>query len=184
MDPQEELAALEAVLFCSGDPVMVDKLCAIFAITPLQLSHWLDQLDQVLQGRGIKIARGEDSVQLEADPAYTPYVEKLAAGLRPARLSSPTLETLAIIAYRQPITRPEIEEIRGVKVERALNTLLSYDLITEVGRRETTGRPILYGTTDEFLRHFGLNNLSQLPTVREGTAPGEKPGAKGNGGSK
>lgn len=163
MTEQDKVAALEAVLFCSGDPVQLEKLCLIFETTPLQLSRWLDQLAQSLEGRGIRLSRYDDSVQLEANPAYNSYVEKLVEGLRPARLSSPTLETLAIIAYRQPITRPEIEEIRGVKVERALSTLLAYDLITEVGRRETTGRPILYGTTDEFLRHFGLKDLSQLP---------------------
>jgi len=159
----EHIAALEAVLFASGDPVGVDKLGQIFEVTELQLSHWLDQLETELENRGICLLRTEEEVQLAANSQYNFYVQGLLDEIKPARLSAPTLETLAIIAYRQPVTRPEIEEIRGVKVEKALNTLLSYDLITEVGRRETTGRPILYGTTDEFLRHFGIQDLSQLP---------------------
>lgn len=161
------IAALEAVLFVSGDAVSIEKLCGVFAVTPLQMSNWLDQLEQTLQGRGIELIRTREEVQLAAVKKYNPYIERLAEQARPVRLSAPTLETLAIIAYRQPITRPEIEEIRGVKVEKALNTLLSFDLITEVGRRETTGRPILYGTTDEFLRHFGIKDLSELPDADE-----------------
>src|SRR5690554_813744 len=163
MPMNEHIAALEAVLFASGDPVGVDKLGQIFEVTELQLSHWLDQLETELENRGICLLRTEEEVQLAANSQYNFYVQGLLDEIKPARLSAPTLETLAIIAYRQPVTRPEIEEIRGVKVEKALNTLLSYDLITEVGRRETTGRPILYGTTDEFLRHFGIQDLSQLP---------------------
>jgi segregation and condensation protein B len=163
MSERENIAALEAVLFASGDPVTIEKLCDVFEITQLQLSQWLDQLESELCGRGIELYRLEGGVQLVAARDYNCYIERLIEGLRPARLSAPTLETLAIIAYRQPVTRPEIEEVRGVKVEKALTTLLAYDLITEVGRRETTGRPILYGTTDDFLRHFGIRDLSELP---------------------
>ncbi len=163
MIDENKVAALEAVLFVSGDPVTMERLCEIFEVTPLQMNQWLDNLETELKGRGIQMSRGEEGIQLEARPAYTYYVEQLLEGMRPSRLSAPTLETLAIIAYRQPITRPEIEQIRGVKVERALSTLLSYDLVTEVGRLDTTGRPILYGTTDEFLRHFGLKDLTELP---------------------
>lgn len=162
MDKQM-VAALEAVLFCCGDPIGIDKLCEVFEATPLQLNQWLEQLEAELDQRGIELRRLEDEVQLVTRPLYNVYIERLLDRQRPSRLSSPTLETLAIIAYRQPITRPEIEEIRGVKVEKALHTLLSYDLITEVGRRETPGRPILYGTTDQFLRHFGITDLADLP---------------------
>ncbi len=163
MSDENKIAALEAVLFVSGEPVAMERLCEIFEVTPLQLNQWLDKLESELNGRGVRMNRIEEGIQLESHPSYTYYVEQLLEGMRPSRLSAPTLETLSIIAYRQPITRPEIEQIRGVKVERALSTLLSYDLITEVGRLETTGRPILYGTTDEFLRHFGLKDLTELP---------------------
>ena len=161
----ELVAALEAVLFASGEPVPTEKLCAVFETTELQLNQWLAELEEKLKGRGIRLIRGAGAVQLAAARQYNPYIERLGEDLRPARLSAPTLETLAIIAYRQPVTRPEIEEVRGVKVEKALATLLAYDLITEVGRRESTGRPILYGTTAEFLRHFGLRDLAELPGV-------------------
>lgn len=163
MSERDSIAALEAVLFASGDAVSMDKLCEIFETTELQMSQWLEDLEMDLSGRGIQLERSDDAFQLVAMKGYNHYVERLVEGLKPGRLSAPTLETLAIIAYRQPVTRPEIEEIRGVKVEKALNTLLAYDLIIEVGRRETTGRPILYGTTEEFLRHFGIRDLSELP---------------------
>lgn len=165
MDSVNYLAALEAVLFASGDPVPVSKLCEIFQVTELELMQWLDRLEIALEDRGVCLLRADGAVQMAADRKYNVYIEGLTDSLRPARLSAPTLETLAIIAYRQPVTRPEIEEIRGVKVEKALNTLLAYDLITEVGRRETTGRPILYGTTEEFLRFFGIKDLSELPEL-------------------
>lgn len=160
---KDSIAALEAVLFISGDPIDLEKLCQIFDVTELQLSSWLDQLERGLVDRGIELVRSPSVVQLVAAKRYNCYIQRLMEEVRPARLSAPTLETLAIVAYRQPVTRPEIEEIRGVKVEKALNTLLSFDLITEIGRKETTGRPILYGTTEEFLRHFGIADLSELP---------------------
>lgn len=163
MSERDSIAALEAVLFASGDAVSMDKLCEIFETTELQMSQWLEDLEMELTGRGIQLDRSDDVFQLVAMNRYNHYIERLVEGLKPGRLSAPTLETLAIIAYRQPVTRPEIEEVRGVKVEKALNTLLAYDLIIEVGRRETTGRPILYGTTEEFLRHFGIRDLSELP---------------------
>ncbi|MDD2283280.1 MAG: SMC-Scp complex subunit ScpB [Eubacteriales bacterium] len=166
MHDYNSIAALEAVLFASGDAVALDKLCWVFEVTELQLSQWLDQLETDLAGRGIRLIRSDGAVQMAVDRNYNAYIERLTDDLRPSRLSAPTLETLAIIAYRQPVTRPEIEEIRGVKVEKALNTLLAYDMITEVGRRETTGRPILYGTTEEFLRHFGIRDLSELPELK------------------
>lgn len=163
MSERDNIAALEAVLFASGDAVNLAKLCDVFDATELQMSQWLNRLEFDLAGRGIRLERSEGVIQLVAEKQYNVYIERLVEGLKPGKLSAPTLETLAIIAYRQPMTRPEIEEIRGVKVEKALNTLLAYDLITEVGRRESTGRPILYGTTDEFLRHFGIRDLSELP---------------------
>lgn len=165
MEDNNILAAIEAVLFTSGDPVSLDKLAAIFQATELQLNQWLTTLETSFSGRGVQLLRSNETVQLAARREFNGYIESLYQDARPGRLSAPTLETLAIIAYRQPVTRPEIEEIRGVKVEKALNTLLAYDMITEVGRRETTGRPILYGTTDEFLRHFGITGLGDLPAV-------------------
>lgn len=119
------------------------------------------------EGRGLQIVQLAGTYQLATLPEHAPYFEKLAYSPARSSLSQAALETLSIIAYRQPITRIEVEEIRGVKSERAIHTLVNKDLIQEVGRAEAIGRPILYGTTPAFLDYFGLGSLEELPDLTE-----------------
>lgn len=169
---------LEAVLFAAGDPVRMDELLRILGCTPealesaaADLRTTLDDCDSALTLR--EVAGGW---QLVTRPAYYHYLEKLTQILD-HKLTTPTMETLSIIAYRQPITKTEIEEIRGVRVEKSLARLLEYGLIEERGRKATIGRPILYATTDMFLEAFGLKSLEDLPNLltdqeaAEGLAP-------------
>ncbi len=159
-------AELEALLFAAADPVPLEKLAEVLEMPLWECEQVLDRLAEALKGydRGITLRCVANGWQLVTKPELAEVVSRLA-GQRRYRLSKPTVETLAIIAYKQPITRAEIEDIRGVKVEKALATLLEKELIMEVGRRESVGRPILYGTTDIFLEYFGLKTLKDLPSV-------------------
>jgi segregation and condensation protein B len=116
-------------------------------------------------GRGIRLLRHEATVQLVTAPEMAPELERFFGYQATTRLSPAALETLAIVAYRQPVTRPQIEAIRGVDSSGVLNTVLARGLVAEVGRLDTAGHPILYGTTPAFLRHFGLNSLDELPPL-------------------
>lgn len=157
---------LEAVLFAAGDPVRMDELLRILDCTPEALEtaaavlrHGLDERESALTLR--EVAGGW---QLVTRPAYYHYLEKLTQILD-HKLTTPTMETLSVIAYRQPVTKAEIEEIRGVRIEKSLARLLEYGLIEERGRKSTIGRPILYATTDTFLEAFGLKSLEDLPNL-------------------
>ena len=121
------------------------------------------QRDLEREGRGVQIAEVASTFRLTTHAEHAPYFERMAYSPTRSHLSQAALETLSIVAYRQPITRIDIEEIRGVKSERALASLVSKDLIEEVGRAEAVGRPILYGTTKSFLDHFGLPSIKELP---------------------
>jgi len=157
---------LEGLLFVSGDEGLGLKTIAeVVGMDADVVRDVLKDLeaDLVRDGRGVRIAEVAGGFRLTTAPEHAPYLEKLAYSPARASLSQAALETLAIIAYRQPITRVEIEEIRGVKADRALHTLVAKDLIEEVGRAEAVGRPILYGTTKAFLDYFGLASLSDLP---------------------
>jgi segregation and condensation protein B len=119
------------------------------------------------------LQRKGDRVQLASAPEAAPYIERFLGLDLTARLSPAALEVLAIVAYRQPITRAQIEAVRGVSCDAVLRTLVSRGLLEEVGRLEQAGRPILYGTTFQFLQHFGLNTLSDLPPLKDGHRPAE-----------
>ena len=125
--------------------------------------------------RGLRIQRRGDKVQLTTRPECAPYVEKFLGLTLTSRLSKPALETLAIVAYQQPVTRPEIEMVRGVNCDGVIQTLLSKGLIEEVARLETAGRPIQYGTTFTFLQHFGLRSLDELPPLKAGASAAAPP---------
>jgi len=159
-------AVIEGLLFVAGSEGLEPKqLAAILDLAPddaLDLLYDL-QSDFAREGRGLVIAEVAGAFQLTTRPEHVPFFEKLAVQPQSATLSQAALETLAIIAYKQPITRVGIEEIRGVKSERALHNLIAKQLIKEVGRAEGPGRPILYGTTKEFLEYFGLRGLDELP---------------------
>ena len=166
------LAAAEAVLFASGDPISLDELGKALDLTALELPELeMELMEKYARPEsGLKLLRLEDRLQLCTKPAYRETVERALTPVRKQSLTQAALETLSVVAYRQPVTRMEIETIRGVQCDRAVATLASHGLIREVGRRETIGRPILYGTTEEFLRHFGLSGLEQLPPVEDFTS--------------
>jgi segregation and condensation protein B len=125
------------------------------------------KIDYIQQDRAFQLVEKADGWQLASDPAFGPWVRQLFPGPKPARLSAPALETLAIIAYRQPITRADVEAVRGVTIDGVLQTLMERGLVKISGRAEVPGRPLLYDTTQLFLEHFGLRNLDELPNAEE-----------------
>ncbi|HEB65944.1 MAG TPA: SMC-Scp complex subunit ScpB [Chloroflexi bacterium] len=170
------LARLEALLFAAPGAVTAQQLAAALDIPTREARKALDAYAASLEGRGIRLQRHQGRVQLTTAPEAAPWVERLLGLEATTRLSRAALETLAIIAYRQPVTRPQINAIRGVNSDGVMKSLLSKGLIEERGRAEGPGRPILYGTTADFLLHFGLNSLDDLPPLNleeEAEAPPE-----------
>ncbi len=156
---------LEALLFVAAEPVSVSELAQVLEWEEDEVAAALEEWAAEQAGRGIRLLRLGDRVQLTSAPEAASYIERFLGLRRPARLSAAALETLAIIAYRQPITRSAIEALRGVDCSGTLHTLLHLGLIEERGRAPLPGRPILYGTTFDFLRHFGLQSLEDLPPL-------------------
>lgn len=160
-------AVIEAVLFTMGDSVEVDKLAAAIdqdTDTTKKIVHnMMDRYEA--KGRGIKIIELENAFQLCTKVEYYENLIKVASQPRKYQLTDVLLETLSIIAYKQPITKMEIEKIRGVSSEHAVNKLVEYHLVAEVGRMDAPGRPILFGTTEDFLRAFGVQSVEDLPTL-------------------
>ena len=159
-------AALEAVMFAAGDPMSMEDLADILRTDLLTVQNLMTRLEKELAERhsGLTVRRVAGGLQLATRPELYPVVERLSQVVD-RKISAPTMETLSIIAFKQPITKQEIEHIRGVRIERALTKLIELELIAEVGRKQVLGRPILYGTTDTFLRTFGLNSLEDLPNL-------------------
>lgn len=157
---------LEALLFASGDPVPASKLAQILEVPAGHVESMIAEMQQTMTAddRGLTIVTVAGGYQLCTKPQLAETVEKLAE-IQDNRLSAAALETLAIIAFKQPITRQEMESIRGVKVDRVVHTLTERQLIKEIGRKDAIGRPILYGTTIEFLKCFGLKTLKDLPDL-------------------
>ena len=164
---------LEAILFVAGEPVSVRELvrsldapeqAVLDAISALEARY-----DEQL--RGLRLRRFGEHIQLATRADYAPYIERLLQPVQKQSLSQAALETLAIVAYRQPVTRLDIEAVRGVKCDYSLQSLTAKGLVEEQGRKETIGRPILYGTTDKFLEHFGLRTLQDLPNPPEEQPP-------------
>lgn len=160
------VSGIEAILFISGSPVQVSHLADTFNVTSKEIEANLDVLEQdLIHGRGIRLLRYVGKVQLTSSPEYSELIEKYLGIETTSKLSRAALETLAIIAYRQPITRPGIDAVRGVNSDAVLKSLLSKGLIEEIGRTEGPGRPILYGITEEFLQYFGLGSMNELPEL-------------------
>lgn len=161
-------SAIEALLFASGEPLSINELSnhinEKIKNIELIIQEMIDEYEKV-QTRGVKIIRIKGKYQLVTKGENAEYIQKLLKKNKRQSLSQASIESLAIISYKQPITRIDIDEIRGVKSESALQRLIERDLIKEVGRLEVPGRPILYGTTDEFLRQFDLKDLSDLPSL-------------------
>jgi segregation and condensation protein B len=164
-EPLSLPALLEALLFVADGPTPVGNLAAALQVVPDAVEAALDELAGTLAGRGVRLQRMGDRVQLVTAPQAARAVEDFLGLQGTVRLSPAALETLAIIAYKQPVTRPALEALRGVNCDAVLKTLLSRGLIEEVGRTEGVGRPILYGTTFLFLQHFGLESLAELPLL-------------------
>jgi segregation and condensation protein B len=163
-----ELAAAVKGAGGDGDPATAG-LSEFAKTTEPQVAAALEQLkiEYVQQSRAFQLAEKADGWQLVSDPAYASWVRQLFPAVKPARLTPPSLETLAIVAYRQPITRADIEAVRGVAVDGVLQNLMERGLVKIAGRAEVPGRPLLYETTQFFLEHFGLRNLDELPNAEE-----------------
>ena len=173
-------AALEAVLFATSDPVSPEELARILSIQTAQVRNLLERLEKeyASEERGFMLEWVGGGVRLCSKPQFAPYIEELGRVVRTGQLSQAALETLAIIAYKQPITRPQIEAIRGVRAGAAIASLIDRGLVEEVGRADGPGRPVLFGTTREFLVRFGLSSLDDLPPVPkspEEPLPGSQP---------
>lgn len=167
MSIEKMYAVIEAVLFTMGESVETAKLAAAIeqdVSTTVKLIHNLMDRYEA-EDRGIKIIELGDSFQLCTKPETYEYLIKVAAQPKKQVLTDVLLETLSIIAYKQPITKQEIEGIRGVSCDHAVNKLVEYDLVDEVGRLDAPGRPILFGTTESFLRSFGVRNVDELPVI-------------------
>lgn len=163
-------AVLEALLFAADEPLSARRLADLVEdATPARVDEMVEELnaDYLREGRAFRIAPIAGGYQVVTRPEYASWVRRLRAPTAASRLSQAALETLAIVAYKQPVTRAELESIRGVSVEAVLGTLLERDLARIVGRREGIGRPLLYGTTDHFLEYFGLPDLDALPRPDE-----------------
>ena len=169
-------AVLEALLFVSGEPLSVERCTAILGqVTKSQVQASLRELQQDYQqeGRALQVVQVAGGYRLATKEQFAPWIRRLDKAKAPAKLSRSAVESLAIIAYRQPIVRGEIEKIRGVETSGVLRTLLERKLVRMVGRKDEPGRPIMYGTTKHFLEHFGLKSLADLPPLREFKELGE-----------
>jgi len=164
---------IEGLLFVASEPVTVNHLASAAECGLSEVEIALDSLKEMYQERGIRIQRQGKKVQLVSAPELTGYIENFLGLSVSGKLSTPALETLAMVAYRQPITRPEIEAIRGVNSDGVLRTLISKGLVEEVGRLDTVGHPALFGTTFEFLRYFGLEDIKDLPELELPDVPEE-----------
>ena len=161
-------AVVEAVLFAMGNSVELKKLASVLNMSDTETKALIGSMQEEYNSdvnRGITIVELEGSVQMCSKTEMYEHLMKIATVPKHYSLTDTVLETLSIVAYKQPVTRIEIEKIRGVNCDHAVNKLLEYGLITELGRLDAPGRPLLFGTTEEFLRCFGVKSLDELPTV-------------------
>ncbi|MCM1202263.1 MAG: SMC-Scp complex subunit ScpB [Bacteroides fragilis] len=167
MERQKAKAVLEAVLFTMGESVEIDRLAGVIEEDKETTKAILDEMAESYrkEERGIELTTLEDAAQLCTKGEFYEYLVRIAATPKKFALTETLLETLSIIAYKQPVTRLEIEKIRGVSCDHAVNRLLEFDLVMEVGRKDAPGRPLLFGTTEQFLRSFGLKSLEELPEL-------------------
>ena len=158
-------AKLEALLFVAPEPVTTAQLATALDVAPSVIERGLNELDADLASRGLRLQRNAGRFQLTTAPQLAELVERFLGLEATTHLSRAALETLAIIAYQQPVTRPQIDSIRGVNSDSMMKSLLNKGLILESGRADGPGRPILYSTTPEFLQHFGLNSILEMPPL-------------------
>lgn len=174
MELKELESTLEGVLFAAGEPVPVERLCLGLEVDRPTLDAVAQQLmdKYSYQRRGIRLLRLDTSYQLVSAPEFAPVIRKTLESRKPAKLSQPALEVLAIIAYYQPVTRAYVDQVRGVDSSYTVSLLLERDLIEESGRLAVPGRPVLFRTTKTFLRSFGLSGLDELPELPDSTQEG------------
>lgn len=160
---------IEGILFTWGDPLSIKDIAKILKVKKDLASDILEEMIYEFEGnrRGLRIIKADDYYQIGTRPEHFPWIKQLKDSSTNKTLSSAALETLSIIAYKQPIIKSEIENIRGVKCDRSILTLMEKKLVKEIGRLEKTGRPIIYGTTKEFLIAFGLESLKDLPNLEK-----------------
>lgn len=156
---------LEAMLFVAAEPVAPTQLAAALETTTTEVEQGLRALEESLAARGLRVQRHAGRVQLTTAPEFAALIERFLGLEATTRLSRAALETLSIIAYQQPVTRPQVDAVRGVNSDGMMKSLLSKGLIQETGRADGPGRPILYSTTPEFLQHFGINSIQDLPPL-------------------
>ena len=169
MEKRELFSAIESVLFVAGEPLPKAELARVFELELNELDAELAELGAELESgaRGIRLYSTHDTVQLVTAPENNEWLVKLLAPPQEKNLSDSMMETLSVIAYRQPVTRADIEAVRGVRCEYAVSQLLKQGFIKELGRKDVVGRPMLFGTTDAFLRRFGLHSIEELPPMPE-----------------
>ena len=164
---------LEAMLFVAAEPATIAQLATVLDVAPSVIERGLNELDASLATRGLRLQRHAGRVQLTTAPQLAELIEHFLGLESTTHLSRAALETLAIIAYQQPVTRPQIDSIRGVNSDSMLKSLLNKGLILESGRADGPGRPILYSSTPEFLQHFGLNSILEMPPLARPEEEGE-----------
>lgn len=168
MEDRENKSLLEALLFLSGEPLTPSGLKTITELDEPEIQRLMNELvaEYRERQRGVLIAEIANGYQMVTNPHYAPWAKKLV-GSESTRLSLAALETLAIIAYKQPIIKAEVEQVRGVNSDGVIKTLLERRLIKIMGKKEAPGKPLLYGTTKDFLQYFGLKDLAELPTLKD-----------------
>ena len=162
-------SAIESMMFVWGEPLDIKEVADIFSVDKKDIYELCKELQQEYeeQGRGIIIREVNKSFQFATRPENIDYIERLCTPVKHKRLSQSALEVLAIVAYKQPVTKGEIEAIRGIKCDRVIEGLMRKDLVAQLGRSDAVGRPMLYGTTDEFLKQFGFETLKDLPQIND-----------------
>ena len=167
MDLNTRAAAVETILFAMGDSMEIRDLAAALEVSEEEAREAVNALKERLDSgnSGLAVNWFEDSVQLSSRPEYYEYLVKIAKAPKKQVLTDTLMETLSIIAFKQPVTRAEVENIRGVNSDFAINKLMGFDLVQEVGRKDAPGRPLLFGTTEQFLRSFGISSLNDLPDL-------------------
>ena len=165
MDQAKLAGIIEAILFVCGEPVQIADIAHSLDMTETELMPAVERLrdDYAADDRGLRVNLFGGSLQLSIRPELAPFVERLLQPIQKQSLTQAAMETLSIIAYRQPVTKGDIEAVRGVKCDYSVQSLLNKELIIDAGRKETLGRPILYQTTEKFLSHFGIETLDELP---------------------
>ncbi len=167
MNKKQKAAVIEAILFAMGDSIEIDRLAEVIEEDVDSTKSILEDMKKSYEAsdRGIALIELEDSVQLCTKSDMFDYLVKIAKTPRKYVLTDSLLETLSIVAYKQPVTRLEVERIRGVNCDHAMNRLVEFDLIQELGRKDAPGRPLLFGTTEQFLRSFGVKSIEELPEM-------------------